>query len=391
MVAKLRTTASLLLIYLFPLFVVALFGALIWLVVWVALMNSQLGAKFVVVLIVPFIIAIIATVRQAASLRVVPARGAELGPAENPELWAELSALARAMQTSVPDRVVMTSEVNAWVRQVGKRRELGIGLPVFALLNVSEFRGVLAHEFGHFAGGETATDARVWRARRFVEIAAEQTEGFAGALFKYYYRFVVRISAASSRDLELRADTAAAKLAGGDCVANGLTKFPSMRWAWRFMLEERVPLFRDAGARASLNEGLRRTVAARREPLAQFTQDQMQAEQPAWDATHPRVLDRVAMLRALPPAVGGVDTRVAAALIGGGIDGLTLREGELLTASLPLVSWAQVTDAAMRKRLPIKMEELVLNLLPEGPATTEPSNAARHRGAESAANLRAAR
>ncbi len=35
-----------------------------------------------------------------------------------------------------------------------------LGVPSFAALSVDELRGVIAHEVGHFAGGETAELAR---------------------------------------------------------------------------------------------------------------------------------------------------------------------------------------------------------------------------------------
>jgi heat shock protein HtpX len=38
----------------------------------------------------------------------------------------------------------------------GSRRVMGIGLPLFSILNVSELRAVLAHEFADLYSGDTS-------------------------------------------------------------------------------------------------------------------------------------------------------------------------------------------------------------------------------------------
>jgi heat shock protein HtpX len=48
---------------------------------------------------------------------------------------------------------------------VGSRRVMGIGLPLLQLLSVSQFEAVLAHEFGHFHGGDTHIGPWIYRTR----------------------------------------------------------------------------------------------------------------------------------------------------------------------------------------------------------------------------------
>lgn len=58
----------------------------------------------------------------------------------------------------MPAKVYLVPEVNAWVCErggfmgIGSRMVMGIGLPLLKLLNVDEFKGVIAHEFGHYYG-----------------------------------------------------------------------------------------------------------------------------------------------------------------------------------------------------------------------------------------------
>jgi Zn-dependent protease with chaperone function len=43
-----------------------------------------------------------------------------------------------------------------------------IGLPLLHLLSERGFRGVLAHEFGHYAGGDTRLGPWIWRTRETI-------------------------------------------------------------------------------------------------------------------------------------------------------------------------------------------------------------------------------
>jgi hypothetical protein len=58
------------------------------------------------------------------------------------------------MDQAPPSEVYLVPEVNAWVTEVGGRggskRIMGLGLPLLAVLDMSQLRAVLAHEFGHY-------------------------------------------------------------------------------------------------------------------------------------------------------------------------------------------------------------------------------------------------
>jgi Zn-dependent protease with chaperone function len=63
----------------------------------------------------------------------------------------------------------------------GSRRIMGLGLPLLALLNISEFRAVLAHEFAHYYGGDTRLGPWVYKTRMAI-IRVFQSVGSLGAL-----------------------------------------------------------------------------------------------------------------------------------------------------------------------------------------------------------------
>src|SRR6185437_11012238 len=67
--------------------------------------------------------------------------------------------------------VFLMPDVNAWVAQrggvmgFGSHRVMALGMPLMALLTVPEFRAVIAHEFGHYHGGDTRLGPWIYKTR----------------------------------------------------------------------------------------------------------------------------------------------------------------------------------------------------------------------------------
>jgi Zn-dependent protease with chaperone function len=96
----------------------------------------------------------------------------------------------------MPAHVYLVSDVNAFVTQrggimgIGSRRVMGIGLPLLRTLQVDELRAVLAHEMGHFYGGDTKLGPWIYKtrgalARTVVNLAkaGRSTDHWIGYLF----------------------------------------------------------------------------------------------------------------------------------------------------------------------------------------------------------------
>jgi len=87
----------------------------------------------------------------------------------HPRLFAELDSIADALDEPLPAEVYLIGEVNAFVANrggifgFGSRRIMAIGLPLFSILSVSEFRGILAHEFAHYYRGDTKLGPFVYK------------------------------------------------------------------------------------------------------------------------------------------------------------------------------------------------------------------------------------
>ena len=90
------------------------------------------------------------------------APGPRLTRAKFPRLFTEIERVASLTGQAMPREVYLVPDVNAFVTErggmmgIGSRRVMGIGFPLFHLMTVDELSAVIAHEFGHFYGGDTA-------------------------------------------------------------------------------------------------------------------------------------------------------------------------------------------------------------------------------------------
>ncbi len=83
----------------------------------------------------------------------------EVNARDQPILFEFIRILTKETQTSFPKKVYLSSDVNAcvfynsgfWSMFLPVRKNLQIVLCLVNSLNVSEFKAILAHEFGHFS------------------------------------------------------------------------------------------------------------------------------------------------------------------------------------------------------------------------------------------------
>lgn len=307
------------------------------------------------------------------------APGPRLDEADHPALFAEIRRLGEAAGQSLPQHVYLLPEVNAFVAErggfmgLGAKRVMGIGLPLFELLTISQLRSVIAHEFGHFHSGDTRLSPWIHKTRaavgRTINNLGQATVGQSleiakGGLsvglavggvsailmgvqkpFLLFGKAFMRVTQALSRRQEYTADAVAARIAGPEALAGGLEATAVGAQAFQAFVRELVPWWQ-AGLRPPLLEGFRRfllqpDISAQLEGcLAAALKE---TKQDPYDS-HPVLPERLAALRALPSTTE-VDTRPAASLLGS----LEAAEAALLQGLLPgealaPVAWSQAVN-----------------------------------------------
>jgi Zn-dependent protease with chaperone function len=158
--------------------------------------------------------------------------GIEVTDTEEPRLWATVREVAAGLGTEPPKHLYLVPDVNAFVFQRSKflgivpgERVMGIGVPLLQILTPDELRGVLAHEFGHYTGGDTRLGPLVYRGRASITRTIHHLGGsMVSKVFQAYGNLYMRVSQAVSRRQELDADANAAHLVGAPAHVSGLRK-----------------------------------------------------------------------------------------------------------------------------------------------------------------------
>jgi Zn-dependent protease with chaperone function len=268
--------------------------------------------------------------------------GPRLERAEAPELFAILEELAARAGTVPPIQVYLACVPQLAVTETGGfwggKRVLVIGLPLLEMTSIQELRAGLAHELGHFAGGDTRlagilsfTTASFASMIRSVQRGAfrEGTShsaieaGFAfaralGEVFTNVYAHVFfRVMRASSRRQELAADALAAKLAGREATMRLLDKASIVFPTYDLYLLGDVACAMNTGAMPTdLLAGYRafRAVFDQLPFGVQVAERQRAAKTDPFDS-HPSHADRAAHLRTLAEGPREDDARPAVSLL----------------------------------------------------------------------------
>jgi Zn-dependent protease with chaperone function len=246
-------------------------------------------------------------------------------PDAEPELWAEVRAVADAIGAPHPAAIHVIHDANAFVYQetrlLGLRRGrvlLGIGMPLLAVLDSNELRAVLAHEFGHVAGGDTRLGPVVYRVRgSLLRVVDNLGDHVVGKAFAAYLRMYMRLTMAVSRAQELAADAGAVRLAGREATATALRNIAIIDGAFDLLMDEyAVPLLRRRRWPADLYGGLRAICAepGRGDRLREAGTALLERPTGGWD-THPSLGDRVRRVAGLPEERPAGEPRPARSLL----------------------------------------------------------------------------
>jgi Zn-dependent protease with chaperone function len=238
------------------------------------------------------------------------APGPQLTEKDQPELFEMIASLSQATGEAVPTGVYLIADVNAWVAQrggilgIGSRRIMGLGLPLMQILSVTQLRAVLAHEFGHYYGGDTRLGPLVYNMRgaigRTVYNLARRNS-FLYKPFAWYGSGALRLTQGVSRQQEHAADELAARTVGAKALADALSAIHSGAIAYVPYLQQEVhPLLR-LSVRPAFASGFAQFLAAPRieKVVAEVTAREIaEGKSDPYDS-HPPLRERLAELAKL--------------------------------------------------------------------------------------------
>jgi heat shock protein HtpX len=287
--------------------------------------------------------------------------GPELAPDRHPRLFAEIRRTAESVGQAMPAEVYLVPDVDAWVSQrgglmgIGGRRIMGIGLALLQVLKLSELRAVVAHEFGHYHGGDVKLGPLVYRTREALVrtvLGLAQHSGVLNKPFEWYSRLFFRVTHGVSRHQELQADMVAARVAGAAAVARGLVTTHRAALAFGAYWAGEVSPVLDAGFLPPLVPGFIRFCEARPvvADLARAAEKELREGKADPYDTHPSLRDRLAALGQTDPEPGPPSDPSALTLL----DSVSQLESILLTTlmrdnggMLKPLDWEQVGEAVL--------------------------------------------
>jgi Zn-dependent protease with chaperone function len=233
------------------------------------------------------------------------ARGTNpLARSRAPELYALVERIGARAGVKAPIAIHLRSESNASIAATRhwhggiRRLDVSIGYGLLCILSEAELGSVIAHEYGHFVGGDLGLTPWVYRIRTSIGRTLGSLESSIFLLdwpFRAYASWFLRHSATISRAQEYAADALAARLAGAEATCAALEKVHDLGAMWSvYFAQDLVPSIH-RGARLPIRAGFITFLdsTSRRAAVAQSIENE-QARAPGPFDTHPSLDERIA-------------------------------------------------------------------------------------------------
>jgi Zn-dependent protease with chaperone function len=178
---------------------------------------------------------------------------------EQPKLFAFIRELTGQTGTKFPQKIFLVPDVNAavfynssfWSMFLPIRKNLQIGLGLVNSVNVTEFKAVMAHEFGHFSQRSMKLGSFTYNVNKVIHNMLYENTGYTNFLqgwgrihgllgffalvtariaggiqwvLRGVYTIINKSYMGLSREMEFHADAMAATVAGGNNVISSLSR-----------------------------------------------------------------------------------------------------------------------------------------------------------------------
>ncbi|MBL8734641.1 MAG: M48 family metallopeptidase [Planctomycetes bacterium] len=232
-----------------------------------------------------------------------PDPGVPLRRQDQPRLWSMVDEVARAAGQEPPRQIFLVPDINAFVAErnsvlgLGGERIMGIGLPLLQVLTLPQAKSVIAHEFGHYHGGDTRLGPFIYKTREAIGRTIVNFRNLDSILhkpFEWYGKLYLRATFAISRAQEYAADALSVRLVGREPVLTALRRVNETGPLFDHYLEgEFLPML-NRNRRPPLAQGFRLYLGSKAVGKLQveFGEQAMQAKGNPYDS-HPALPDRL--------------------------------------------------------------------------------------------------
>ncbi|MFY9344672.1 MAG: M48 family metallopeptidase [Planctomycetota bacterium] len=329
------------------------------LLVWADLQGRHLHAKMILFAGITIGVVLWSVFPRAVKF---PDPGIKLRDADQPKLWQLVRNVAAAAGQEPPRELFLVGDINAFVAERGSRmgiggtRVMGIGLPLLQVLSVAQLKSVIAHEFGHFHGGDTRLGPFIYRTRDAIGrtvVNLNKAGSLVGKPFEWYGKLFLRATFGISRAQEFAADALAVQLVGLEPVQTALRRVNETAPLFEHYVQgEFLPVL-NRKVRPPLVGGFSLFLASRaiRELQVKVGEEAMQAKGNPYDS-HPPLSQRLAAAAEVEqPGKERAAGPTALSLLAG-VDALeaqllAFQTGAAEVAKLPTASWRDVAAPAV--------------------------------------------
>jgi heat shock protein HtpX len=241
------------------------------------------------------------------------APGPRVNAESQPRLFQALSEIAETIGQKMPSEVYLIPDANAWVAErggflgIGRRRVMCIGLPLLSTLTVSEFRGVMAHEFGHYYSRDTEITRWIGSTRdamiRNIEMmSSSKYSQWLHLYFVEYADWFLRSTQDISRRQEFLADELAAWLVGSQSMVDGLLKIHSGDYAFHAYWNGAIAPLLEFGVHPPILQGFSRFMATTdiSSSMGRTAERKLKEDKTDIYDSHPALPERIAAVKVLP-------------------------------------------------------------------------------------------
>ncbi len=204
----------------------------------------------------------------------------EITETEQPELFSFIRQVTEDTQTPFPKKIYLSPDVNAcvfydssfWSMFLPIKKNLQIGLGLVNSVNVSEFKAVMAHEFGHFSQRSMKLGSFVYNVNKIIHNMLFENTSYSNALgswasvsdvFAFFANITARIAQgiqwvlrqmygvinksymSLSREMEFHADAVAASVSGSKSLITALRRIELADAGYNIALQKCNDLFKE--------------------------------------------------------------------------------------------------------------------------------------------------